>query len=241
MASGRLELYSIKSGHPPRPAWRPRDKLTHSVSFKMGNIDQVIDNRQSTIDNYNLPFLIDKSLFMALEKRDKHTSEHCERVRLLSVALGKAMGLAEKMINVLSYAAHLHDLGKIAIPDAILLKPSALDDVEWEKMRTHSSIGAEIIESSDFPAAKEISNAVRHHHEHIDGTGYPDGLKGDQIPILSRIISVSDSYDAMTMRRAYHGTITHEHALRIMQNEKGTKLDAEILSVFTNVVKTRFF
>ena len=173
---------------------------------------------------------------MALEKRDKHTSEHCERVRLLSVALGKARGLAEKMINVLSYAAHLHDLGKIAIPDVILLKPSALDDVEWEKMRTHSSIGAEIIESSYFPAAKEISNAVRHHHEHIDGTGYPDRLKGDQIPILSRIISVSDSYDAMTMHRAYHGVITHDQALEIMLKESGKKLDSDIVKIFIGTI-----
>ncbi len=206
---------------------------TPSVLFKMGKIYQVINN-----NNLHQLSLIDKPLFMALEKRDKHTSEHCERVRSLSVALGKAMSLAEKMINVLDIAAHLHDLGKIAIPDAILLKPSALDNIEWEKMRAHSSIGAEIIESSDFPAAKEISNVVKHHHEHIDGTGYPDRLKGDQIPILSRIISVSDSYDAMTMRRVYHGTITHEHALEIMQSEKGTKLDAGILAVFMNVIKT---
>ena len=186
--------------------------------------------------NYNLPLLIDKPIFIALEKRDKNTSEHCERVRLLSVALGKAMGLAEKMINALGCAAHLHDLGKIAIPDAILLKPSSLDDIEWEKMRTHSSIGAEIIESSCFPAAKEISNIVRHHHEHIDGTGYPDGLNGDHMPILSRIISVCDSYDAMTMRRMYHGTITHDQALEIMRKESGIKLDSDVVNIFIKTI-----
>ena len=187
--------------------------------------------------NKNNKFLpVVNALFMALEKRDKKTGEHCERVGLLSVAVGKAAGIAKNKINILGCAAHLHDFGKIAIPDVILLKPSALNDSEYKKMKSHSSIGSEIIELADFHAAKEISNIVRHHHEHIDGTGYPDGLKGDHIPILSRIISVCDSYDAMTMRRAYRGIMTHDQALEIIHKESGTKLDSDVVNIFIKTI-----
>lgn len=188
------------------------------------------------MDSHDSASLDMSTLFLMLENRDRHTSEHCKRVRALSIDLGRSMALEESTINILDCAALLHDLGKITIPQNILYKPATLDDREWKKMRTHSAIGAELIASRNFPLAKEVAKAVRHHHEHIDGSGYPDGLKGGQIPLLARIISVADSYDALTSRRAYHGIITHDQALGIMIKESGKKLDPDLVTIFINRV-----
>jgi putative nucleotidyltransferase with HDIG domain len=184
--------------------------------------------------------VVETALMLAIEKRDRNTKEHCERVKRLSTIIGISMNLEKTDAYVLQAAALLHDLGKINIPDSILFKPSKLDQSEWETMRTHAASGAEMVEVSKMEHAKSIAKIIRHHHERLDGSGYPDGLKGKNIPLLSRIISVADSYDAISMHRHYSGATPHARALEIMRSERGTKLDPEVLDVFEDIINSGF-
>ena len=180
------------------------------------------------------------ALMLAMERRDRNTKVHCERVKSLSTIIGTSMNLGSTDAYVLQAAAALHDLGKIKIPDSILFKPSQLDQSEWTTMRTHAASGAEMVEFSKIEHAESIAKIIRHHHEHLDGSGYPDGLDGRNIPLLSRIIAVADSYDAISMHRHYSGATSHARALEIMRSESGTKLDPEVLDVFEDVVSSGF-
>ncbi len=153
---------------------------------------------------YNSLLKYTKALSVALGYRDLLTRLHSERVRGLSAAIGKSCGLSRKEFNTLNIAASFHDIGKIGIPDHILLKPSKLDEDEWQIMKQHSEIGEKIILSIDLEGAPQAARLIRHHHEHYDGRGYPDKLSGEDIPICSRIISIADSYDAMAVTRSYH-------------------------------------
>ena len=180
------------------------------------------------------------ALMLAMERRDRNTKVHCERVKRLSTIIGTSMNLGSTDAYVLQAAAALHDLGKINIPDSILFKPSQLDQSEWTTMRTHAASGAEMVATSKIEQAEMIAKIIRHHHEHLDGSGYPDGLKGKNIPLLSRIISVADSYDAISMHRHYSGATPHARALEIMRSESGTKLDPEVLDVFEDVINSGF-
>lgn len=181
---------------------------------------------------------VETALMLAMEKRDRNTKAHCERVKRLSTRIGISMNLENTDIYVLQSAAAFHDLGKINIPDSILFKPSPLDQSEWTIMRTHAAGGAEMVEISNIEQAETIAKIIRHHHERLDGSGYPDGLKGKNIPLLSRIISVADSYDAISMHRHYSGATPHASALEIMRSERGTKLDPDVLDVFEDVVNS---
>lgn len=184
--------------------------------------------------------VVETALMLAIEKRDRNTKVHCERVKRLSTMIGISMNLENSDVYVLQIAATLHDLGKINIPDSILFKPSQLDQSEWTTMRTHAASGAEMVATSKIEQAEMIAKIIRHHHEHLDGSGYPDGLKGNNIPLLSRIISVADSYDAISMHRHYSGATPHARALEIMRSERGTKLDPEVLDVFEDIVSSGF-
>ena len=184
--------------------------------------------------------VVETALMLAIEKRDRNTKVHCERVKRLSTIIGTSMNLGSTDAYVLQAAAALHDLGKIKIPDSILFKPSQLDQSEWTTMRTHAASGAEMVATSKIEQAEMIAKIIRHHHEHLDGSGYPDGLKGKNIPLLSRIISVADSYDAISMHRHYSGATPHARALEIMHSERGTKLDPEVLDVFEDVINSGF-
>ena len=144
-----------------------------------------------------------QALVAALDARDPYTAGHSERVSLLSVAIGQAMGLGQDDLDVLRLGALLHDIGKIGISDAILTKPAMLNDVEFEAIKRHTVLGAQILSPISFLAAHVP--IVELHHERPDGTGYPRGLSGDAIPICARIVHVADAFDAMTTARAYRG------------------------------------
>ena len=168
-----------------------------------------------------------------LERRDVHTSAHCGRVGRLALALAEDLGLAGEELLVLDVAARFHDVGKIGVPDAILHKRGALNDAEWEIMKSHSLHGEHIVRMDpELPFGGEVALAVRHHHEHYDGAGYPDGLRGRAIPLPSRVLSVVDSYDAIRQRRAYHAPQSHESTVAILAGERGTKHDPQILDAF---------
>lgn len=176
-------------------------------------------------------------LTMALALRDAYTQEHSGRVEALCMGLARAFGMQEALLHTLRDAARLHDVGKIGIPDGILLKPGRLDPGEWDIMRSHSVAGAMICERMDRPDAAELARMVRHHHEWFDGSGYPDGLAGEDIPLGSRIIGVVDSYDAMTTRRAYQAPRPHGEIMAIMRAERGVKSDPAVFDRFAALME----
>lgn len=182
-----------------------------------------------------------KAVSTALGYRDLLTRLHCDRVQALAETIGIGCGLSNKELNTLRIAAYFHDIGKIGIPDRILLKPARLDEAEWDVMKQHSEIGARIIAATEIEGSREASLVIRHHHERHNGTGYPDGLSGDEIPILSRIIAIADSYDAMTVTRSHGSARTHEEIMAIMHEGSGEAHDPELMHVFCRVVESKKF
>lgn len=178
------------------------------------------------------------SLFTALKERDLHTSMHSSRTTILARQLGERCHLTRSQLDLLEAAAAVHDIGKIGIPDAVLLKPGRLDPAEWEIMKTHSEIGSRMLDSIPLEEMAEIIIAVRHHHEHFDGSGYPDGLVGETIPYLSRIIALADCYDAMASTRVYQRPRTHEQIMNVMQGEARGNFDPELLDKFAELIAT---
>ena len=170
------------------------------------------------------------TLQKALEERNIETLEHMERTRQLAVSLGKKIGLPDYLLNDLSLLAILHDIGKLGIPDEILLKPGPLNAEEWKIMKTHCDKGFHI--ASSIPEMISIAEAILHHHEHWDGKGYPYGLQGEDIPLLSRMISIVDAFDVMTHDRPYHHAITPDEALEEIRSCAGSQFDPELAEVF---------
>ena len=170
-----------------------------------------------------------KALIVALGHRDLLTRLHSDRVFGLAGEIAVVFGMSKKDLAILKIAALFHDIGKIGIPDAILLKPSKLDDADWEKIKEHSAIGENIISAIELEDSPRVSKIVRHHHEHYNGQGYPDKLVGEDIPICSRIISIADSYDAMAVTRSYHSARTHSEIMSILESETGVKHDPDLM------------
>ena len=176
------------------------------------------------------------ALAQAVEQRDHQTAGHCERLAFISVAMGMAMGLGRAKLLALYRGGFLHDVGKVGIPDSILFKPGALTAEEWVTMRSHTTRGEDICRH--LTSLSPVMPIIRHHHEKWDGTGYPDGLRGEQIPQLPRIVQVADIYDALISARPYKAAFTAHDALRIMQEEtdRGWR-DPEIVTLFFSLHK----
>jgi putative nucleotidyltransferase with HDIG domain len=168
-----------------------------------------------------------RALALTLDARDPYTAGHSERVSALSVAVGRQMGLDEEDMEVLRLGALLHDIGKIGVPDDVLRKPGALTAEEFEAIKQHPALGARILRSVPF-LAPHIP-IVELHHERPDGSGYPHHLRGDEIPLLARIVHVTDAFDAMTSARAYRPGRTAAEALRELWRCAGAEFDAEIV------------
>jgi HD-GYP domain-containing protein (c-di-GMP phosphodiesterase class II) len=178
-----------------------------------------------------------KALSTALGMRDVSTLRHSDRVQGLANELGEVLGLDAYQLGILEVAATFHDVGKIGIRDSILMKPAQLDEDEWEVMRQHCDMGARIMAATELEGAAEAALVIRHHHEHYDGSGYPDGLAGEQIPLLSRVISIVDGYDAMAITRAYHRGRTHEAVMAVLHRETGGKYDPNLMQVFSELIE----
>jgi len=174
-----------------------------------------------------------RALVAAVDAKDPHTACHSERVTRLALRLGGAIGLPADRLRVLEFAALLHDVGKIGVPEAILLKPGPLDEAEWVVMQQHPVRSAQIV--GQVGQLAEVAGIVRHHHERIDGAGYPDALAGDAIPMLSRLIAVVDTYEALTASRAYRRAFSPEQARRAVQEQLGTHLDRQLGQVFLSL------
>jgi putative two-component system response regulator len=174
------------------------------------------------------------ALAQSVEHRDKYTGQHCERLTTYSLALGQALGLPRQEQLALYRGSYLHDIGKIGIPDGILFKRGLLTDEEWQTMRLHTIRGEEICKPMKTLAP--VLPIIRSHHERWDGSGYPDGLGGEDIPLLARILQVADIYDALTTARPYKPAFSHQHAIEIMIEEarRGWR-DPELVPLFAEV------
>jgi len=177
------------------------------------------------------------ALAQAVEHRDPNTGQHCQRLAVASVVLGEALGLPNSDLTTLFRGGYLHDIGKVAIPDSILFKNGRLTTDEWAIMRSHPVRGEEICRT--MKSLWPVLPIIRNHHEHWDGTGYPDGLVGEDIPLLARILQVVDIYDALTTERPYKPALSHADAIAVMEEEarRGWR-DPELVPLFANTIQS---
>ncbi len=172
-------------------------------------------------------------LVSAMEARDPYTAGHSHRVRAYSLRLGRALGLDDRQMRELSLSAKMHDIGKVGVPDSILNKPGRLTDAEMEEVRKHPVISERILRR--IVRNSTVLAAIRGHHERIDGTGYPDGLKGAKIPLLARVITVVDCFDALTSARAYRAPLSPSKALQELCASAGTHFQPEFVRAFVDL------
>lgn len=193
---------------------------------------QELRKRRKQMETMSLQMI--QTLATTIEAKDEYTRGHSHRVAEYSVLIAKELGWKQKDIFHLYNAAHLHDIGNIGIPDAILNKPARLTDEEYAVIKEHTIIGAEILKN--ITLVKHVVEVARSHHECYDGTGYPDGLKGEEIPIQARIVAVADSYDAMRSRRIYRNTLKLEVIYEQFQKNRGVQFDPEITDAFLRLL-----
>jgi len=175
------------------------------------------------------------ALAKALDSRDTYTLHHSENVAKYAVDTAKKMGLSKDICDVIYIGGLLHDIGKIGIPEYILTKPGKLTDDEYAIIKNHPNIGYEMIKHVSNFNENGILDIVLYHHERYDGNGYPNGLKGDQIPLIARIVAIADTFDAMTSRRVYRPELDLEYTLNEICKNKGTQFDPEITDVFLSL------
>src|SRR3954451_3782246 len=188
--------------------------------------------RERTADLRESQLEVVRRLSHAAESRDDHTGVHTSRMSRMCAELGRAAGLQESEVELLLHAASMHDIGKIAIPDRILLKPGPLQPDEWELMKSHTIVGAEMLAGSSSPVVQMGEVIARAHHEKWEGTGYPLGLKGDEIPLVARICSVCDVYDALVSDRPYKAAWPVDQALAELKRLSGRHLDPRLVALF---------
>ncbi len=204
--------------------------ITRKAASAIENIalyENIYDNLFSTL----------YAFVAAVEARDRYTREHSTRVAKLAYKIGEAMGCTEEELNIINFAGYLHDVGKIGIRDDILLKPGKLTEMEYEKIKEHPVIGADIVGKLGLWDREQ--QIIRHHHERFDGKGYPDGLKGDEIPKLARILAVADVTDAMGSDRAYRKRMEYEKVISIIKENAGTQFDPEVVECFLKIVNKK--
>jgi putative two-component system response regulator len=179
------------------------------------------------------------ALAQSVEQRDKYTGGHCQRLAMYSVSLGEMLGLNPQQLKALQCGGYLHDIGKICVPDSVLYHNGPLSDEQWEVMRSHTIIGEDICRP--MKSLGLVLPIIRNHHERWDGTGYPDKLKGEEIPLLARVLQLADIYDALTTARPYKAALSDEKALEIIEDEarRGWR-DPELVLLFRELCRNRF-
>jgi putative nucleotidyltransferase with HDIG domain len=211
------------------------EKDLYYLSFMAQSAAQSIENLALYENIYENLFATLYAFVNAVEARDLYTRQHSSRVTGISLIIGKQLGCTVEELDILNFAGHLHDIGKIGIRDDILLKPGRLTDDEFEKIKQHPAIGANILEQLGM--WEKERQIIRCHHERFDGTGYPDGLREKQIPFLARILSVADVYDAMASDRAYRKRMEEGIILKVIHEGSGSQFDPEIVAAFDAVYK----
>ena len=169
---------------------------------------------------------------IAAEYKDGDTGSHIMRISDYSTEMGNALGLSHHDLECLRYASPMHDIGKLGIPDKILQKPGKLDDSEWEVMKQHTIIGFNIFKGSHSPLLKAAAEIALTHHEKFDGSGYPDGLKAEHIPIFGRIVALLDVFDAVISKRCYKTASTFEEGMKCIEELSNSHLDPDLVKVF---------
>ena len=211
--------------------YRPTELLTRIRSLlRVKALNDQLDDAENVIF----------TLARIIEAKDSYTMGHADRVSRFAVLLGRVLKRTEAELEILDKGGVLHDIGKMAIPDSILMKPGALTKEEFDVMKTHPVVGCTICER--LRSAKDALPLIRHHHEKLDGTGYPDGLKGDQIPVLVRIVNIVDIYDALTTRRSYKDAWPLDKTFEVMYEEvKRGWWDGDILREWEKFVRSDEF
>jgi hypothetical protein len=196
-----------------------------AVYYSLRSYEQLRDQTRYTIE----------ALAEAVDRRDPYTSQHSQRVTEYVKKIAERLNLSPGEIEPLVWAARIHDLGKIDVPEGILLKPSHLDNDEWRIMWKHPVVGADIVaQISFYPTAREI---ICHHHEWFDGSGYPNGIGGDRIPLGARILAVADAFQAMTSDRPYRPALSYQEAIAELEAGKGTQFDPVIVDTFLTILE----
>ena len=206
----------------------------HSLRDRAAELEGVIAaqavSRRRELEAAQLDGL--RRLALAAEYRDDNTHEHTQRVGQLAALLARGAGLGDRMVWLVREAAPLHDLGKIAIPDSILLKPGKLSDGEYEVVKTHALLGARVLAGAESELHEVAERIVRHHHERWDGGGYPDGLTGEEIPVVARIAAVADVFDVLVHERPYKDSWSVEAAAEEIRKGAGTQFDPGVVEAF---------
>jgi putative nucleotidyltransferase with HDIG domain len=212
-----------------------KKRLEEEVEIYHKNLEKLVEERtaklQQAYHTLKKAYLDSvKVLVEAIDAKDPYTRGHSDRVRRMSLQIATFLGLSEERLETLEYGALLHDIGKIGIKDEILQKPGVLSSEEYQVIQEHPLIGVKIVEGIEF--FKDKIPMIRHHHEHFNGRGYPDGLVGKAIPLEARIIAVPDAFDAMVSLRPHRRAMSLEDILLEMEKCKGKQFDPEIMEIF---------
>ncbi len=210
-----------------------KEKELYFMNFLSEKASYLIENLALYENIYQNLFSTLYAFVETIEARDSYTKQHSARVSRFAMAIARKIGCPQEDIDRLDVSGYLHDIGKIGIPDSILLKPDRLSDEEFEIIKKHPVIGSNII--GHLGMWLDEQKIIRHHHERFDGNGYPDHLKGEDIPFLSRIISVADAYDALTSDRSYRQKMSIDVALDIIKENSGSQFDSNVVDVFLDV------
>ena len=203
------------------------------LAEKSGSLEAQVTERTKQLEQTQIEMLV--RLARASEYRDDQSGEHVWRVSQLSAQIATEMGLEKPRVEMLLRASRLHDVGKIAIPDGILMKPSRLTEQEFEVIKTHTTVGAKLLSGGQSPLMKLAETIALTHHERFDGRGYPHGLSGEEIPLESRIVAVADTLDAITHDRVHQRAASLADAVKEIEKESGKQFDPEVVAAFLRV------
>ena len=228
-------MHRHAKGEEHRANYLPQDIATVSVFASQAAL--VLHNTLLKLENAKKEVYLETiaALVTAIDAKDKYTRNHSKNVARVAVTLAQGLKLSAREIQTIEYGALLHDIGKIGIPEGILNKNGTLEHEEYEKMKSHPVIGVKILQPVGF--LQSTSDIIHHHHERIDGKGYPDGLKNEDIPFEARLVSIADAWDAMISDRSYRKRMSTEQALYELQNHAGSQFDAYMIKAFVDMIK----
>lgn len=217
-------------------SYKVKVKGNDEVSELARSFNLMADNLSKSRDElHDYFYRVVQAMIRSLEAKDHYTRGHSDRVAEYAGGIAKAMGFPDDKVEMLKKAAQLHDIGKLGIHEDVLNKKSALSENEWDMVHKHPQVGEEILKPIFFD--KEMLLVVRNHHERYDGSGYPDKLKGDEINIFAQIVSVADSYDAMTSSRSYRAALSEDEAIRRLEESSGTQFNSKIVDAFIKTLR----